>query len=303
MSRNHTETSATPTTNARSVIHCPQIPNFALDLNETTIHWILCPITFTASLTTIILNALAILAVKKKRELKKPSNILLSSMAIADLLVGATSMPLTVATDIIIIRQVSYSGFCRLHFATEFLFTLVWSCLYHLTLIAWERNVAIRKWIDYKVIVTTGRMKKLAIVAWLLAVITTFPPMIMTVVGVDQNIKEAWFIGGSVVAMVCLIIIGYFYTMVYLGVRKRKINEISNVSTLIKAKLESRVAMTCGLITAALILSFVPGIVVGAFGRSFPSSSYQKGFRGDGHTSSVELCGESTDLLLQRPAF
>ena len=201
-------------------------------------------------------------------------------MAITDLLMGAISMPLTVATDVFIILQVYYSGFCTLHLANECsMFTFILSSLYHLTFIAWERFVAIRKWIDYKVIVTRGRMKTLAIVAWLLAAFTSFPPFVMIVVAVDQNIKEAWYISETVVATLCLKIIGYFYIMVYLGVRKRKINEISQVTALAKAKQESKVAMTTGLIAFALILSFVPGIVLGALGVIFPVLLTSKVFR------------------------
>ncbi len=127
--------------------------------------------------------------------------------------------------------------------------------------------MARRKTIDYKVIVTRGCITKLAIVAWLLAPFASIPPLVMVVVGVDQSIKQGWFIGNIAVAVVCLIIIAYFYIMVYRGVRKRKINEISQVSALVKAKLESKVAMTTGLITATLILSFVPMIVVAFLGK------------------------------------
>ena len=184
---------------------------------------------------------------------------------IADLLVGAISMPLNVAIGILITCQVFYAGFCTLYCATEFsMFTLIWSSLYHLTFIAWERYVAIRKLIDYKVIVTRDRMKKLAIMAWLLAAFATSPHLVMIVVGVDQKIKEIWHIGESVVGASCLAVIGYFYIMVYLGVRKRKISEISRVTALVKAKQEIKVAKTTGLITAAQIISFVPVIVIGA---------------------------------------
>ncbi len=282
MAVNITETSTTPSTKVRSVIRCPHSPNFTWDFNETTIHWILFPITFVASLAIIVLNALVILAVKRrKRELNKTSTILLSSMAVADLLVGAVSMPLTVTADILILRQVNYSGFCTLRLATEYsLITFIWSSLYHLTLIAWERYVAIRKWIDYKVIVTKERIKKLAIVAWLLAPFASFPALVMILVGVDQNIKETWLIGKSVLAVFCLIIIGYFYIMVYLGVRKRKINEISQVTALAKAKLESKVAKTTGLITATMIVSFAPVIIiVGFLGEVFPVLRKNNAFR------------------------
>ena len=211
------------------------------------------------------------LAFQQKRELKKTSTILLSSMAITDLLVGAISLPLNIAANILISYRLFYSGFCTLRIATEFsMFTLILSSLYHLTFIAWERYVAIRKWIDYKVTVTKGRIKKLVIMAWMLAAFTSFPPLVMLVASVDQKTKEIWHIGESVVGTSCLAAIGYFYIMVYLGVRKRKIAEISQVTALVKAKQEIKVAKTTGLITTALILSFVPVIVIGALPDVFP---------------------------------
>ena len=271
MAKDDTETSTTSSNNARSVMYCLETSNLVWDLNETTIPWIVFPITIIASLATMFLNALVILAMKQKRKLKKTSTILLSSMAIADLLVGAISMPLTVAADILVIRQVYYPGFCALRLATEYsMFPFAWSSMYHLTLIVWERYVAIRKWIDYKVIVTRGRLTKLAIVAWVLAAFTSFPPLVIIAVGAYKKTKEAWYIGESFVAVVCLIIIGYFYIMVYLGVRKRKINEISQVTAQVKAKLESKVAITTGLISAVLIFAFFGVIVVAGLGEVFP---------------------------------
>ena len=269
--------------NAKSVISCQESSNL-WDLNETTIPLILFPVTSIASIAVILLNALVVIAFHQKTELKKASTVLLSSMAIADLLVGAISMPQIVAIDILIIRQIFYSGFCKLHLATQFsTFTLIASSLYHLTFIAWERYVAIRKWIDYKVIVTRDRMKNLAIMAWLLAAFTSLPPLVVVlVVGGDQKIKEVLHIG-NVMGISCLITTGYFYIMVYLGVRKRKISEISNVTTLVKAKQEIKVAKTAGLITAVLILSFMPVIVIGGLRDVF------QGFR----TSNAVLLTET----------
>ena len=200
-------------------------------------------------------------------------------MAVTDLLVGAISMPLNIAANILISHRLFYSGFCTLRVATEFsMFTFILSSLYHLTFIAWERYVAIRKWIDYNVIITRDRMIKLVIMAWMLAAFTSFPPLLMLVVGVDQKIKEIWHIGESVVGASCLTAIGYFYIMVYLGVRKRKITEISQVTALVKAKQEIKVAKTTGLITASLIFSFVPVIVIGALPDVFPVLRTSKAF-------------------------
>ena len=46
------------------------------------------------------------------------------------------------------------------------------------------------------------------------------------------------------VVMGCLFAIVYFYIMVFLGVQKRKQNQTSQVTIMMKAKLESKVAKT-----------------------------------------------------------
>ena len=58
--------------------------------------------------------------------------------------------------------------------------------------------------------------------------------------------------------------------MMYLGVRKRKLNQILQVNVLIQAKLENRIPVTTALVTIALILSFVPRVIVGTLGRVYP---------------------------------
>ena len=58
----------------------------------------------------------------------------------------------------------------------------------------------------------------------------------------------------SVLVMSTLALIICFYVMVKLGVRKRKLSQIRQVSELVNEKLGQRVAMTTALVTIALIL-------------------------------------------------
>lgn len=71
-------------------------------------------------------------------------------MAVADVLVGAISMPLNIALDVLVLeRFLSRGVFCRIGLVNE-LVMLIGSCssVYHLALIAWERYVAIRNWTE-----------------------------------------------------------------------------------------------------------------------------------------------------------
>ncbi len=84
------------------------------------------------------------------------------------------------------------------------------SFLYHLTAIAWERYVAIVKWMDYKVIMTRNHVKKLAIIAWLGSVFAVLPPLLTQVAGVDFEIVKHFLLVCTGCATVIIIDILYF---------------------------------------------------------------------------------------------
>ena len=221
-------------------------------------------------LVIILLNTFIIIALN--RVLQSTSTILLTSLAVADLLVGAINMPLSATIDVLILQQVSFEHICFLVNVPGVysIYFFSFSSLYHLTAIAWERNVAVVKWMDYKVIVTKSRVKKLATMAWLGSVFTVLPPLLIQVAGGDTEIVEYSFFAWIELVTIALITIAYFYVMVYRGIRKRKINEIRRVTALVKAKMESKIAKTTFLLTSAVICSFFPAIVFYILGEAFP---------------------------------
>ena len=96
MTVKNTESLGNSSSETRSVFYCPQWPQFIWDINHTTSLKIIVAITTIACPVTILLNLLVIIAVKTRRELKKNSNILLTNLALADLLVAAVSVPLSI---------------------------------------------------------------------------------------------------------------------------------------------------------------------------------------------------------------
>ena len=111
---NSLATSYDSTSASRSVFLCQKLPNIIWDLTHTTFPWILVFITSIASPIITFLNATVIVAFKKRRELKKQSNILLCSMAFTDLLTGAITMPLSTTTVVLMLSQVSLEHICTL---------------------------------------------------------------------------------------------------------------------------------------------------------------------------------------------
>ena len=244
-----------------AVFFCPTEPIYTWILSDTATFQAVIITSSIACPIVILLNIIIIIAVKKRRELQTNSNILLASLAAGDFLVGAISMPLTISLDALLLQKHVGSFICNIAFTNQLImYAVVCSSLYHLTVIAWERYVAIRKWASYKVIVTRKRIKTFAGISWLLAVLTTCPARILTALGVDYNYLEIVDLVLTLPAVVCLVLIGYFYIMVYLGVRKRRVNDSSQLQgpTSTIAQRERGICKKLFIQTVALLISIVP---------------------------------------------
>ena len=247
------------TTQARPVLFCPEVPDIPRnDSNKVILSLGLIAVGLLSSPIIILLNAIVIIVFKQRKELQKNSHILLSSLAAADLLIGVTFIPIRVVVDLVSTGQVSVERVCALLVINKNLMAcLLFSSLYHLTAIAWERYVAVRKWVDYKIIATRSRVRNLAILAWLAAIVITFPVLIMEVMGIGIKVLKTWILVGNVCGTTTFLLIVYFYIMVCLGIRKRKISDFSQVTALVQAKLQSKVTKTTALITAALFFTII----------------------------------------------
>ena len=155
------------------------------------------------------------------------------------------------------------------------MYTLTACTLYHLTFIAWERYQAIRNCYEHKVKMTSSRLKKLAITAWFLAALTPIPGIVVTAQGINYDFIIEAISAFFLLILICLI--PYFYLMVYRETRKSRM--ITQVTVLVKTKLENRVAMTCALASAAVIPSVVPIATVGLLGDLYPGFRKSSVFR------------------------
>ena len=263
-------------TDNRFVFSCPYYPTFLWDLTDKVFPWIMVAIVSIASPAAVILNILVIAAVRSRKELQKNPNILLSSMAVADILVGAINMPLSATVDFVISRQVFDDRICLVDLLNVYFMHALTTCtLYHLILIAWERNQAIRNCYEHKVKMTRSRLKKLAITAWFLAALTPIPGIVVTAQGINYDFIIEAISAFFLLILICLI--PYFYLMVYRETRKSRL--ITQVTVLVKTKLENRVAMTCALASAAVIPSVVPIATVGLLGDLYPGFRKSSVFR------------------------
>jgi len=112
--------------------------------------------------------------------------------------------------DTLVIQRVLAADFiCIMYFVNaSVMYTICGASFFHLLLIAWERYVAIAKWMEYKTMVTRGRVNKYTRVAWLSAAIMVVPVVIM--VSVRYEILLIINIILSIFWFVCLSLIAFF---------------------------------------------------------------------------------------------
>ena len=192
----------------------------------------------------------------KVRQLQTNSNILIASLAVADLLVGAVCMPLTISLDTLILRgNASENIICtRVLVATLVLYTAWSASFYHLVIISWERYLAIVKRMEYKIIIAKSCVKKYAGIAF----IRTALFFASAVAGIRY--KVLLFLDGifGLGWLTRISITVNFYRKLYLELRKLKQCQTSQVSVLVKARIERKIAPTVCLLTVTVFIATVP---------------------------------------------
>lgn len=248
----------------RSVFICPDAPQFVWDLEER--NSLQLAIAFVAIICpcTILLNLLAILAIQKSRRLQANSDILIVSLATADLLVGAVSMPLTIIVDALILQgTVSENIICKTSEAHVFIFYTAFNASgYHLIFIAYDRYVAIVKYLEYRTKITNKLVKRYVVIAWIVALTVNAMFTALKVTGVRYEVILVIDIIYGTVLSIGVLLLLFFYGMVGIKTLNQKRRNLSQVVAANRARTERRVAITLFLLTAAFFVSSVPFIVV-----------------------------------------
>ena len=253
---------------SKPVFFCPRDPLFVWDLKNKVSLKLAIAITAIAAPFTTFLNTLVIVTIQKTRQLQTNSNILISSLAITDLLVGAVSTPLIITVDALILRgTVPESIVCSINESAVFVLYIAYSASYmHLILMGWERYIAIAKPMKYKVLVRKGRMKRYSGIVWITVIIGYVLVMTLQAIPLPHELLFALYFIEGVVWLIGFMALVYFYSMVYSKARKQSRSQISQIT----AKIQSRIAFTAFLLTAAVFIFSLPIPVVVATVQFWP---------------------------------
>ena len=253
---------------SKAVFFCPRDPLFVWDLeNEVSLQLVIA-ITAIAAPFTTFLNTLVIVTIQKTRQLQTNSNILITRLAITDLLVGAVSMPLIITVDALILRgTVPERIVCNINQSAAFVLYIAYSASYmHLTLMGWERYVAIAKPMKYKALVRKGRIKRYSGIVWI-TVVTAFVLLTtLQAIALPHEFLLVLYLLQGVLWLISFMALVYFYSMVYSKARKQSRSQISQIT----AKIQSRIAFTAFLLTAAVFIFSLPIPAVNATVQFWP---------------------------------
>ena len=113
---------------------------------------------------------------------------------------------------------------------------------YHLTIVAWERFVAVRKWMHLERNYGKTTYYQVRNICWFLTIFTWLPLYVMTFAIEDSEARRIWIMivnfFGIINVLSSLI---SSYAMIYNGVRKRRTSNMNNSTALAQAKLESTI--------------------------------------------------------------
>ncbi|XP_073329899.1 trace amine-associated receptor 13c-like [Pagrus major] len=119
------------------------------------------------SLITVSLNLLVIISISHFRQLHTPTNLLLLSLAVSDLLVGLVLMPV----EIIYIESCWFLGdiLCTMYYVVDYIITS--ASVANMVLISIDRYIAICEPLQYPTKVTTRRAQICVCLSWVCSVL------------------------------------------------------------------------------------------------------------------------------------
>ncbi|XP_068696218.1 adenosine receptor A2a-like [Montipora foliosa] len=206
---------------------------------------------------TIGLNALVIIAIKKRRRLQNNGNIMLACLAVTDVLTGLTSQPL------FILCKTAYllgSDIARVFYLIHELCIIVlsYSSALHLMMVVGEKMIAIKYPFWYPSVMTTRNMKIGVLFCWVYSSSFGLPTHLI------RGSGALYFISASHIAFACVVFVSSSNVILYFETRRHqkmiKAQQLpqEQVETFLK---QNKAFKTTVIVVGAVGICLVPGIL------------------------------------------
>ena len=182
------------------------VPSVAGSMVIIIINTIACPF-------TVVLNVLVIKAVKTTPRLRTNSNILLSCLAVTDVLTGLFTQPFFILWQIFLLLGLSESETFENCFILSVIVLQIASYL-HLMLVTFERLIAIKFTMKYSNIITDNNIKIAVLVVWIISFING-------VLRGMEMVKVARSFAG-LLTLSCILFLAFGYCIMYRETRRHQ---------------------------------------------------------------------------------
>ncbi|XP_050982680.1 trace amine-associated receptor 13c-like [Labeo rohita] len=216
------------------------------------------------SVFTVFLNLLVIVSISHFKQLHTPTNVLILSLAVADLIAGLILMPVQ---GMKLIEPCWYFGeiFCSIF--PLILYVVVTASLGNLVIISVDRFIAVNDPLRYPLKVTTNRLIVSIVVNWLFSFIYSFYLLYESLLYPERNhscigecvlyIRLEYLILDSFVCLVapCCVIISLYVKICFVANYQAKhFNSVTDK----KARSEKKAAKTLGIVVLVYLLCWMP---------------------------------------------
>ena len=202
---------------------------------------------------TVLLNVLVIMAVRRRPRLQSYPNILLACLAATDVLTGLTVQPLFILWKSLELLGISYWLVKDCHNSLLRILS-VCSCL-HLTLLTFERLIAINFTMRYPYLVTTKNIKVAVTAFWILTLSSELLRLLVTGANIMFNLAA------GLILFSCVLFISFTYIILYretLRHRKKIKNQQLPQKEVERFLKDSKALKTTVFVVGAVFLCFLP---------------------------------------------
>lgn len=239
--------------------YLPEIsPHFQTEFLKKT-HLVVSPLNIVCVLISTVLNFLVLLAVYKKRRLRRGSGVLLCSINLKDLLLVSILQPMAVYRSFLFVVNGNFCAKSPIDGLRSYLIFLYRSvALTTMALISVDRWLAIHRPSLYKTVFTMKRILASIALVWLISMTISF--VATYVIQPKHRYQLVFFQFGATCVMVAILQLD-----VYRGIKQHG-KRVADLSTSQKRQmaLEHSVATVVFYVILALFICYFPLLVVSA---------------------------------------
>uniref|UniRef100_A0A672F5I2 G-protein coupled receptors family 1 profile domain-containing protein n=1 Tax=Salarias fasciatus TaxID=181472 RepID=A0A672F5I2_SALFA len=207
------------------------------------------------TLVTVVGNLLVIISIIHFKQLHSPTNYLILSLAVADLLIGLLIFPLNMAFSVHFCME-TMNVFCKLRYSLDYMISV--TSILNLCCISVDRFYAVCQPLMYKSKITDQVVGLMITFAWLAAFI--FGILAMAVITSFETCTEVCF---SLICLICVltyyvpsIVLISVYFNIYL-VSQRQARSIQNTGPA-PSKKERKATKTMSIVIGLFLLCWLP---------------------------------------------